>query len=176
MSVRLPTLLVLMAVPLSIGCTTMQNQHRDSMREQSEIQRLRTEVERLKARVEGLEAAQDRVYGRIDDLQSSADANQGDVAQRMARMETSIRDLDAAREKDRQVVIDALTKKISGLMRSRPAPGTPSQSGYEHVVQPGETLSEIASAYNVSINAVVKANNLKNPDSLRAGQKLFIPE
>jgi LysM repeat protein len=44
------------------------------------------------------------------------------------------------------------------------------------VVKPGETLSEIAKAYGVRISVITKSNNLKNPDDLRVGQTLFIPE
>ncbi len=51
-----------------------------------------------------------------------------------------------------------------------------SQEGYEHIVQPGETLSAIAAAYKVSVKAIIEANNISKPESLRAGQKLFIPK
>jgi LysM repeat protein len=44
------------------------------------------------------------------------------------------------------------------------------------VVQPGETLSEIAKAYGVSVSVIIRENNLQKPDQLRVGQKLFIPE
>ncbi|NKB24606.1 MAG: LysM peptidoglycan-binding domain-containing protein [Kiritimatiellae bacterium] len=48
--------------------------------------------------------------------------------------------------------------------------------GYEHEVQPGESLSEIAKAYQAKIKVIIDANDLENPDRLRVGQKLFIPE
>jgi LysM repeat protein len=51
---------------------------------------------------------------------------------------------------------------------SSPAPIT-------HVVQPGETLSEIARMYGVTVEAVVEANNLDNPNAIREGQVLLIP-
>ncbi|QHI70901.1 LysM peptidoglycan-binding domain-containing protein [Tichowtungia aerotolerans] len=63
------------------------------------------------------------------------------------------------------------------------APAAPSYSGgaagatgYEHVVQRGETLSAIAKAYNVTAKAIIEANKIKNPNRLSVGQKLFIPE
>jgi predicted RNase H-like nuclease (RuvC/YqgF family) len=175
-SVRLFFFAVLVSVPLLVGCTTTREQRRESMREQSEIESLDLEVTRLKSRVEALEAAQNNVYGRMEDVQRSAAAERGDITRRLAELERGIKALDDARERDRQLVIDALTKKITGLMQARKPPPAQRQSGYEHVVQPGETLSEIAAAYNVSVNAVVKANNLKDPDSLRVGQTLFVPE
>jgi LysM repeat protein len=44
-----------------------------------------------------------------------------------------------------------------------------------HVVQQGESLSEIAQSYNVDANALAQANGIINPNLLRAGQKLVIP-
>jgi LysM repeat protein len=44
-----------------------------------------------------------------------------------------------------------------------------------HVVKAGETLSMIATRYGVSIQAIIEANNLQNPNLLLVGQKLTIP-
>ncbi len=44
-----------------------------------------------------------------------------------------------------------------------------------HTVQRGETLSQIASAYKVSVGELQSTNNIKSPKNLRAGQKLVIP-
>ncbi|HZK54259.1 MAG TPA: PQQ-binding-like beta-propeller repeat protein [Desulfosporosinus sp.] len=44
-----------------------------------------------------------------------------------------------------------------------------------HIVQSGDTLYVISKRYNVSIQAIVDANNLANPDVLVVGQKLNIP-
>jgi len=43
-------------------------------------------------------------------------------------------------------------------------------------VQPGDTLSKIAKANNTTVDALVKANNINNPNSLRLGQELVIPD
>jgi len=70
-----------------------------------------------------------------------------------------------------------LSKKMAEIMHSQVARSTTHfEEGREHIVQPGETLSVIAAAYGVKVNAIVEANNLKNADSIRPGQKLFIPE
>ncbi len=45
----------------------------------------------------------------------------------------------------------------------------------DYIVKRGDILSAIAEAYNVSIEAIVAANDLKNPDMLEVGQKLIIP-
>lgn len=46
---------------------------------------------------------------------------------------------------------------------------------YSHIVQPGETLSEIAQKYGVDANAIANANSIANRNQLRAGQALIIP-
>ena len=45
----------------------------------------------------------------------------------------------------------------------------------QHEVQAGETLGEIAKAYNVTVEAIVEANNLPSPDQISVGQLLAIP-
>lgn len=44
-----------------------------------------------------------------------------------------------------------------------------------HTVQRGETLSLIASRYGSTVNAIVRANNLSNPNQIIVGQRLKIP-
>jgi LysM repeat protein len=44
-----------------------------------------------------------------------------------------------------------------------------------HVVQPGETLSQIARRYGVTMSALQATNAIGNPDSIYVGQRLTIP-
>lgn len=44
-----------------------------------------------------------------------------------------------------------------------------------YIVQRGDTLWKIAKRYNTTIDAIVRANNIKNPDLIMPGQKLIIP-
>ena len=44
-----------------------------------------------------------------------------------------------------------------------------------HTVRPGETLFSIARAYGVTIEAIMRANGISNPDRIFAGQRLTIP-
>lgn len=44
-----------------------------------------------------------------------------------------------------------------------------------HVVQPGEGLYDIAVKYKVDAQKIAAANNIANPNLIRAGQKLLIP-
>jgi membrane-bound lytic murein transglycosylase D len=46
---------------------------------------------------------------------------------------------------------------------------------YEHRVARGETLSQIAAHYGVSVNAIVQANGLRSAHTIRPGQVLHLP-
>jgi LysM repeat protein len=57
-----------------------------------------------------------------------------------------------------------------------PVPGQQvERAPVEHIVQRGEYLALIADRYGVSTNAIMKANNLRNPNVIYPGQKLIIP-
>jgi nucleoid-associated protein YgaU len=45
-----------------------------------------------------------------------------------------------------------------------------------YTVRSGDELKQIAAQYGVSIRAIIDANDIPNPDSLRVGQVLRIPE
>ncbi len=44
-----------------------------------------------------------------------------------------------------------------------------------YIVQPGDTLSEIAAMFNVSMESIMQANGITNPNQLQVGQRLTIP-
>ena len=52
-----------------------------------------------------------------------------------------------------------------------PLPGLAAQ----HVVKPGETLSDIAARYGVSLNRLMQLNGIKDPDLVTAGTVLTVP-
>src|SRR5207244_730433 len=52
---------------------------------------------------------------------------------------------------------------------------TATPEGSAYTVKDGDTLSGIASGNGTSIDAIVKANNLTDPDKLQVGQKLVLP-
>jgi LysM repeat protein len=53
-----------------------------------------------------------------------------------------------------------------------PAP----QTGRTYTVQPGDELKEIAATYHVTVWQIIDANSIPNPDSLKVGQVLRIPD
>lgn len=42
-------------------------------------------------------------------------------------------------------------------------------------IQRGDTLTEIAAAFQIPVQALMKANEITNPDAIQAGQFLIIP-
>ena len=179
----------LLAAP---GCTTMVESGDDvPLATRAEVEYLRGEIRRLNDRQAASESELGRFQGEIMSAQSgqSAYASAAQVQSLQTQLEDlqrQIRALDAARVQDKKEVYDDISKKIATILKTssaataaRSAPSRPrsaSQSGIEHVVQPGESLSKIAAAYGVRMNVLVDENGLSDPGNIRVGQKLFIPD
>ena len=63
---------------------------------------------------------------------------------------------------------------LIGVSLTIPAVVTADSHGV-HVVQRGETLSEIAKLYNVSLSQITAANSISNPNLIYSGQRLVLP-
>ena len=171
------------------GCTTLPEEQEPPPASQADVNYLREELRRLVARLDASEAELGRVQGDVLASRSASPAYAS--AAQVQALQTQVEDLqrqiravDAARAQDKQAIYDDISKKIATILKSpsasaasRPAkPRSSSQTGIEHVVQPGESLSKIASAYGVKMQVIVEENNLKSPDAIYVGQKLFIPD
>ncbi len=65
---------------------------------------------------------------------------------------------------------------VGGAVRPTVAHAAPAHDDtIVYVVKPGDTLRSIAAANNTSIAAMVRANDLANPDFIYPGQKLVVP-
>lgn len=172
------------------GCVTTQEDDGPPPASQADVGYLREEIRRLTARLDASEAELGRVQGDVASSRSSqpayASAAQLQSAQtQLDDLQRQIRALDAARAQDKKDIYDDISKKIATLLKSSSSAAAParssarsaSQSGIEHVVQPGQSLSKIAAAYNVKMSVIVEANGLKSIDApIFVGQKLFIPD
>ena len=65
------------------------------------------------------------------------------------------------------------TKKVAA--DAPPKTVAKASSGRTHTLKSGETLYRLSTKYGVSVAAIQKANNIKNPNSMRDGMKLVIP-
>jgi LysM repeat protein len=169
------------------GCVTTTEPQGPPPASQADVGYLREELRRLQARLDATDAEIGRVQGDMVSTRSAqpgyASASQVQSMQtQLDDLQRQIRALDAARVQDKKEIYEDISKKVASLIRTStpPASGRSSrsgtQSGINHVVQSGESLSRIAAAYGVKMSVIVEANSLKSPDSIYAGQTLFIPD
>ncbi|MCB9110214.1 MAG: LysM peptidoglycan-binding domain-containing protein [Anaerolineales bacterium] len=52
---------------------------------------------------------------------------------------------------------------------------TPRQDADQYVIQPGDTLGDIAQRYNVSLQTIMDTNSITDPNSLEVGEVILIP-
>lgn len=146
---------------------------------------------------------QKRIAGLSDEIRSLRDeqgrnANQyvrpEDLRKGLEKMAEKIREIDQKREEDRKLILEEIRKLASAPVPEPPArktkpekepepvPAQPAtQKGYEYQVKSGDTVAAIVSAYQqsgvkVTLNQVLKANPGLNPNRLKVGQKIFIPD
>ena len=174
------------------GCVTMQDSS-EATQQHEDVLLLKEDLNRTKGKLETLEMEYQRLLHELDAMQGAAVSSKGATSSTQARideLERRLSVLEGARAKDRQAIVDQLSGKMADIMGDRTtgtsspksksaatkaSAGTAGITGYEHVVKEGDTLSAIATAYKVKTSAIVEANKLQSPDTLRTGQKLFIP-
>jgi len=151
----------------------------DVLKEAREIQNKR--IEALEKQVSELQAKANQPagdYASTADLKKVADAVTEVDKKRKADSENVADQL----EKIRKAVIGPSNNRRTSVPQSdtpKPAfdPATPHM---EHKVEPGETLSAIASAYRakgvkVSVQQILEANHIADPKNVKIGQVLIIP-
>jgi len=178
--------MILLAPILAAGCvTTQEYQTRMDARAQENQRLLQEQAGKLAGRLETLELDNQKLHADVDTLRAAqARATSGSAEVQALRaslgnLESRLHALEASREKDKQELVDVLSKKISQIMGGAPVDSggrKKSGGGGAYVVKGGDTLSGIASAYGVTISALMEANGIKKANALRSGQKLVIPK
>ena len=69
----------------------------------------------------------------------------------------------------------ALVQVITGTTPSPPDPPVPTQALAAYRVQSGDTLSEIAEKFDVSVRELLELNGMTDANALGAGQVLYVP-
>ena len=168
------------------GCVMVPDANEPPPATKAEVQYLRDEMRRMNDRLQASEAQ----FGDMQRSVHSAEANRpaaatpADIAvlrEQIEALQRQVRELDAARAADKRAIYDDITKKVTEIVKksapaAAPARKAAQQTGIEHVVQPGDTLSTIAQAYNKKTDELIRANGLKNANTIFVGQKLFIPD
>lgn len=157
------------------GCVTMVDQN-TMAQQQADMEKMQDNVQRLQEKINGIELGQQNLQ-RDMDVMKGAPREDTVVQNRLDTLERQVQSLAAARDADRRQIVNQVASIVgSGGSSGKSSSGrNSSQSGYEHVVESGQTLSAIAAAYKVPISSIKKANSLKSA-TLRVGQKLFIPK
>lgn len=186
--------MILFAPVLAAGCvTTQEYQARMDARAQESQRLLQEQSGKLVGRLETLELDNQKLHADVDSLRAaqarttSGNAEVQALRASLGNLESRLHALEASREKDKQELVEVLSKKISQIMGGTPADSgsrkksggsktTTSSGGGDYVVKSGDTLSGIASAHGVSISALMEANGIKKANAVRSGQKLVIPK
>lgn len=174
--------LLLLTVLLLSGCTTLRSDRRgQALRRDNDLNALKARVAKLENRVNDIEGARQRLYEENDALRAAVRKDSERLREELVAVQRLVKTVETARARDRQKLMDEiveiLSKRVSTMLdQLQTASGR--QRGREHIVEQGQTLSEIAREYGVTVKAIVRANEeLKTEHTIiRPGQKLFIPE
>lgn len=163
----------------------------DSAELRADIDKLRGEIAELRALVRRDQDAMrreivDDLTRRLNGISQQMQQNQAQaLAQIQARAEAALQAAEASAKAAREQA------EYTRRNASRPAAPTPRASGgaasakpaapaytgpyYEHVVEPGQTLSFIAKGFETTVPKILAANPGVKANALRVGQKLIIP-
>jgi LysM repeat protein len=143
----------------------------------------------------------DALEKEISDLRDKASqpppATDTASAADLKKLADQVQEIDRKRQEDRELILKEIEKlgkvssspavshkpppTVSSTAADNPAPAaTGPQKGYEYKVVAGDTLSIIAKAYRdqgikVTTDQILKANPGLNPNTIKVGQKIFIP-
>ena len=171
----------------------------DDARSAYQMRQAVQEVQRLSSQFDQMQNGMESISARMNRLERSNSS--GDVKAEIGAIRAELNELKRRQESMRGEIVAEISKKMAELIaKNRPAPPpppTPSARGgkssrastapqpdaaptgptgpyFEHVVEPGETLSYIAKECNTTVHKIKLYSNLKS-DNLRVGQKLLIP-
>jgi len=141
---------------------------------------------------------------RLRDEQAKHAGKQYATPDDLNRLAEKIKELDQKREADKELILEEI-KKLGKTLSSVPPTGSKSskketagkekehssapaveEKGFEYIVQKGDYLGTIVAAYNeefkkqgkkaITIKQVQDANPGLNPNAMKVGQKIFIPQ
>jgi LysM repeat protein len=138
-----------------------------------ENDQLRRELTKLAEATSAQDKAQDK-YATRDDVKL---------------LTVKLKEVDQARLDDRKLILEEIRKAAKAPVaapkrptpKEAPATSGPPEGAFEYVIQPGDTLSGIATGVNkehglkVTVDAILKANPKLDPKRMQVGQKIYIP-
>lgn len=151
---------------------------------QTELARQSAQIQNIQLSIQGIQAQLDaisRTQENLSDRMAKIEQNAGKAdSQEIIALRRDIDTLRRSQATLRTEIVNDLTAKITKLAPQtppvKPRPTPADQTGYDHKVARGQTLSLIAKEYGTTVQAIMKANNLKDAGNIREGQTLFIPD
>ena len=169
----------------------------DDARSAYQMRQAVQEVQRLSSQFDQMQNGMESLTVRMRKLEG-ANAS-GDLRAEIGALRSELNELKRRQEAMRGEIVAEISKKMADLIaKNRPAPPPPppastrggkgahtapppeaAPSGptgpyFEHIVEPGETLSYIAKECNTTVHKIKQYSGLRS-DVLRVGQKLLIP-
>lgn len=156
-------------------------------------------LNKLSARIDVLIEAKDAQNKRIEELARAVEALQQQInkpgpnyasQEDLKNLADKLREVDQKRQDDNERILAGIKRELKNfsVAASRSVPERPAadtttpipDKGYEYVIQSGDTISAIVSAYRdqgikVTTEQILNANPGLKATSLRVGQKIFIP-
>ena len=157
-------------------------------------------LEKLSGQIKDLIEAKDAQNKRIEEiakglreLQDQQSRPNGNYASQedVKRLAQNLQEIDRKRQDDNERIIkniEALGKTLKAptpVSQPRtevaPPPKAKPESGYEYVIKENDKLITIAKAYNdqgvkVTVKQILDANPGLKPETMKIGQKIFIPQ
>lgn len=126
---------------------------------------LKVIVEEVGQENQGLVRSLAAVRDELETVRRESAANQQGLVDLQDSLQRLTERLAAAQKQ-----IQDSGKRQEAARRTAPA------RGGQHTVRAGETLTTIAARYGVGVQALMEKNQVTDPNSIREGQKLAIPE
>lgn len=145
---------------------------------------LSEELKALQQDLRAVRAAQEELDHRYADDAFVRPLREGvaRVAERLDALEERLEAVEkgataehAAADKKLQAVIGVVTAENAQLRRAIEELREGTGAGGEYTVRPGDTLAGIAQRHGVRARELMQANDIADPDVLRAGRRLTIP-
>ncbi len=166
---------------------------------QQQLDKLSGQIQDIQSALNVQNKSIEELQQKVSDLQDKLNQPAGNnfaSNDDLKKLADQVQQIDQKRQSDNDQILKELEKLEKGLnvtperhsepaataadTTSSPASGA-TQKGYYYAIQPNDTIAAIAKAcreqhIKVTIAQILNANPGLNPDELKVGQKIFIPQ
>lgn len=160
------------------SCTTLDTPTATTRKTVYEKEELRNRVTELENSLREINGLFQKYNTELDTIEERHKKTAFELEEKIRRLEEKISTIETERVRYQEELLKSVSTLLAERLSktvSRELTPTTSPPQREHVVKSGETLHSIASMYGVKPDTIIRANNISNPNLLKAGQKLTIP-